>query len=974
MASGKKNRKKHKSRGRKVSAVNFNNKDARAVSRRLTAGEYQPALSGDAAEIKRLISKGKNKAAVSRAKKYHKSLGTQESERILVDAYLARIHEMVTKDFRVEAKALLELVGGRYNCPDHRLAELNAVMFAREGRIDELVHPLIDPGIKKEKRGAIEKVIKNEVVDINLLARCDVLPSDHSLKTGALDAAKAFAEVTTGFVDDGQIALPGVSRRSPLAPWKMLIKALACFYRYDDEICEKYLQAVDPESAPARLVPLIRQMTAGKANGNVSGCSALLIEKVVGNSQKMQKTLQKLDSALAGKKPQKLFKAARNAVNICEQSCPELIDRLKQHISIRSWMIDVDAEDVNRAMGGPSFKNAYFWRLHARAAEKKGIYLWACALWEEFRKHALHEGWFSDDSQAVSVIYLHMADLLQKLPAEDLDWQRSNFERTFRGFESYYHQQPRAVLEAVRKDTSGAFGTYFLYPEHLYRMASKIDSASETFRQWLEWSENHNSHWKKSDAVANAWHAAVPDDTRPLLSLMQSAEKRNALKKALGYLEKAERLDGLNPDVKRARLRLLAATAIRHLKQKKTHLAQKDFTEIEVLPQSGEGDRPAFLVALKAVCEMIDRKDDESSRLTDELYKRLGNKLTAKMVMEGLLTACGFSDPLTGFPSDAKEPLTGDDLVAAVASGCKLGDDMGIPVTIPRECEEKISDCFTTEVCTLDSATIRIIAQAALRNENLKLAYAAAGAGLSQGGAATARFLLLRARSLPAWEMTRRDDCITAAIELARRERDMDLIDEAIEWRRDGRGSPFGFSIWNNMRGESNFSLETDELNDVLLREKEARDYPSSRSLNFLNDYDDEDDDLEDSRCKYCDVRNCPDRDAAFRPVESYDDGFDDDDDDDDFDHFLDFDDALDNSLPVLPPELESLLMEALLKHGSKNGSLPDPDEFAQKDPELAAKILLKVLDAKADGSLPDLGRDLSSANGRRSRRSRRKR
>jgi hypothetical protein len=966
MSSRKKRRKKRISLHHGVSARQPVRKGVRNDTSRLTPGKSQTAPSDAADEIKQLISKGKSKAAVRKAKLYHKNLATHDSEMILVDAYVARIREMIAKGYIVEAKTLLELVGGRYNCPDHRIIELNAVISVREGRIDELVRPLADPSIPSENRAAIEKTIKNELVDLNLLARSKVISYDHPLKTGALAVAEAFAKVTSGFSQDEEIALPAISRRSPLAPWKMLIKALAFFYRHDDEICRKYLQAVDPESAPGRLVPLMREMIAGKANGNHGEKSSFLVEKVTGNSKKIRDALRMLDNALVANKPRKLFMAARNTVNICKQSCPELVDKLKQHISIRSWMIGVDAEDVNSALGGPSLKNAYFWRLHARAADIKGKYLWACAMLEEFRKHALYEGWFSEKSKEVSVIYLYMADLLRRLPAEDLEWLQSEFKREFRGFESDYHKQPRSIREAVCKDTASPSDTYFLYPEQLYRLAGEIDPAAETFRQWLEWVENHASHWKKCDSVALTWHTAVPDDTRPLLYLMKSAEKRNALNKALGYLEKAERLDGLDPNVKKARLRLLAATAVRHLKQKKTHLAQKDFAEIAVWPQFGEGDRPAFLVALKTVCAVIDGQQSQLSRLNAELITLLETPLTAKVVIQGLLQACGLSDQVTHLPAIAGETSEGHDLVAAIARGCKLGDDMGVAVVIPQKYEKKLRNFFTTADSSHDTAAIRIIAETALRNNNFELVYAAAGAGLLQDGAATARFLLLRARSFPAWEISRQDDCITAAIELARRERDMDLIDEAIEVRRDLNRMPFGFSIFNNIIGEDNSSMETEKLNEVLQLEKQAREYPSYMPDDFFNDFDDDDDDYcEESRCRYCDVKNCADRDAPFRPNELYDEDFDDDDDD--------LDDLLDDFLPDLPPELMLLLMEAFAKYG-RNGSLPDPDEIKRKDPKLAEQLLQKMLEAEADGTLPDLGRDWFPGADRRSRQSRPKR
>ncbi len=966
MSSRKKSRKKRKKVNHRLSTEKQKKKSTIDATSRLTPGKLKSKALGFADEVNRLISKGKVKAVLSRAKSHHKSLGTAESEMVLVDAYVARIREMTTKGYIVEAKTLLKLVRGRYNCPDHRLTELNAVISLREGKIGELVGPLEDPELPQHQRAAIEKIIKNELVDLSLLARCKALPSGHPLKTAARETAEAFARVTSGFVSDEEVALPAISRRSPLAPWKILIKALACFYRHDDERCEKYLNAVDPESAPERLVPLIRALITGQSKAGLDKSSALLVEKVIGNNKTTRDALQMLEAALAANKPRKVFKAVRKAVDVCEQFCPEIVERLKQHVSIRSWMLDLDAEDVIRAMGGPSLKNACFWRLYARAAEIKGQNFFACALWEEFRKHALHEGWFSGKSYESAEIYLRMAELTQRYPAEDFDWLQSKFERAFRGFESYYHGQPGSVLEAVRKNNKSTSEMYFLYPEHLYRLAGETDPVSETFRQWLEWTEDHTSSWKKRDAVAIAWNAAVPDDTRPLLYLMKSAEKRGAFKKALGYLERAEWLDGLNPDVKRARLRLLAATAVRHLKQKKTHLAQKDFAEIEVLPQSGEGDRPAFLVALKFVSAIIDGQESNLNRLNGELITLLDTALTAKVVIQGLQRACGLSDRQTRLAGSANDPLEGKDLVTAFARGCRLGDDMGIPIAIPPEYEKELRDFFSTEDRLQDTDTIRIVAETALRNKNFELAYAAAGAGLSQHGAAIARFLVLRARSLPAWAMNRRRDCITAAIEFARRERDMDLIDEAIELRRVGYRRPFGFSFFNDIDGDSNPSMETEELNEVLQLEREEREYPTHYSSDDFFDNDD-DDDYYGSDCRNCDAKDCQDRKAPFRPDELYDDDFD----DDDFEVHLDNDNLIDDLLPDLPPELISLIMKVVSKHG-RNGSFPDPDELARKDPWLADQLERKLKEAAADGTLPDFERDWFP--NRRARKSKRRR
>jgi len=187
--------------------------------------------------------------------------------------------------------------------------------------------------------------------------------------------------------------------------------------------------------------------------------------------------------------------------------------------------------------------------------------------------------------------------------------------------------------------------------------------------------------------------------------------------------------------------------------------------------------------------------------------------------------------------------------------------------------------------------------------------------------------------------------------------------------RRNGNRMPFGFSLFNSMIGADKPSMDAEELNDVLELEKEAREYPSHyMSDDFFDDYDDDDDDDEESDCRYCDAKNCRDRRAPYRPDKLYAEEFDD---DDDIDDFPDFNTLLEDFLPDLPPDLMSLIMKVFAKHG-RNGSFPDPDELARKDPWLADQLQRELQKAETGGTLPDLGQDWFP--GRRSRKTKRKR
>ena len=572
-----------------------------------------------------------------------------------------------------------------------------------------------------------------------------------------------------------------------------------------------------------------------------------------------------------------------------------------------------------------------------------------------------------------------MANLLSDMADTDFEWARSQFENTFKrskGLSSYYKQQPKVISEAVRKNKEVGLHTDFLYPERLYELACKMDPTPEVFANWLEWVGKGNLHRKSSNEVALAWHEAIPNDARPLLYLAKSAEKRSAFRKCLTYLDEAERIDGLNPEVKKIRLRLLVATAIRHLKQKKAHLAKKDFKEMEALPLFKVGDRPAFLTALRSVCAMIEGDKGELSRLKNRLIKLMGSQLSAAMILQELLKACGLPEGASDLPLTPNEGLKDDALLLAVARGCLLGDDVGFPVAIPTVYEEDMEEAFATNVPALDAAMMGAIAEAALRCNLPELAYAVSGAGLLEDDAASAGFLLLRARSLPSLEVSRKNDCIDAAIALARRERDMDLIDEAIELRRNANGPSFFSPVRDRRMKEKIFSTDPEGIKGVLMREREDREYPASSFGSPFEDFDDDDeyDDHDSDRCRHCDIEDCPDRTAEYVPGD-VDDWDDDDEWEEDDTELLEamLDDGLLDLPPDVPPEAIPILLEMALKYGDEEGGLPDPDELFKKDPELAEKLFKILFDAEAKGNFHDLGSDRLPGSGRGSRKKARK-
>ena len=175
-------------------------------------------------------------------------------------------------------------------------------------------------------------------------------------------------------------------------------------------------------------------------------------------------------------------------------------------------MAGAKADRVTAAMGGPSLKNAYFWRLLARAHEETpddplAIPL-ACSVWEEFRRHAVHEKWFPAKGPEIATLYLHMADLWQRIPDEEMDARHvARSPRHSPGTRSTYAGQPpeiRALMPAPgRRDEF-----YYLSPDALFERACEADPCAENFQRWLNWAVQHETG--REDQVAERWAAALP--------------------------------------------------------------------------------------------------------------------------------------------------------------------------------------------------------------------------------------------------------------------------------------------------------------------------------------------------------------------------------------------------------------------------------------------------------------------------------
>jgi hypothetical protein len=713
------------------------------------------------ASIRELITSGDHRNALERAKVAHRSSGTAASEALLVDAYAERICSLLRRNLTVEAKSLIDLVRQRYPTARTRLDGLVAPVAAPRVSLDDLVRPLSQPDVAAERRAAIEQAIKRDVDDLAALARCEALAVDDPLRKAASALERAFAAVTSGAVAAELLALREVSHRSPLAPWKSLVRAIATFYGGDDEACRRHLDAIEPASAPARLVPAVQAMLGGEVATLTPGAAALRAQII--RPSGLKSALHALDQAFEAGRKGPILHAVRGAVQECRRSSPGQIDALKQRISVRCAMAGLDAPRVIAAMGDSSRHDAMFLRLFARGMEEtrdpENILL-ACKSWEDFRQAAVQDGWFAGNGPEAAALALHMATLVGELPEQMLrDLQRSSRAETRAGGEKLA----------------------FLFPEELYRRACVLDPHPEAFEQWMAWASRHRGD--QVERVARAWHKIRPRDTEPLLRLLKNAEERGALHAALGCVAKLEQIDPLQAAIRGTRLRLLAASVLRHIKQKKPPFAEADLIALAALPDTQEGDRPAFVAAVRVMLAEVRGRQEEIARARVELERLLGG--TAAKLLLFVVTAMAKQGAIARLdPPNRLSKVERRGLPGAVARVCMLSADLKLKLELPWPWIAETARQFSHTRQLLGINQLIVLGDAALASGHTGLAYAASAAGLDRGGATVARFLLLRARSVVE-DSTRHVVCAKAAAELARHAQDMELVEQSVELVRE---------------------------------------------------------------------------------------------------------------------------------------------------------------------------------------------
>ncbi len=760
-----------------------------------------PGLAEWRTRIEALLARGKSRDAVEAAKQCLKSTPGPDAEALAVKAYTARIEALQASGLHREAQALGALVSERFPAYQVAFAVPMLQSAVAAGNFETLLTALTTADASRQRE--LEAILTCRLTDPAVLAASPALPDDHPLKRMAHAVSEVLTAVTTGPLPASALApLHAIPRHSPLAPWKLVIRALDAFYRHDDATVLANLSAIPADAGPGRLVPVLRQLVGDNGlPAERSFAVTTLLEHVSGPRPAARAQLTQLAQALTARHERQALAAVQALLPRFQSASAPLRRTFLASVLHHWYRHDLPPENLLRLL--PQGKRQPdIIRLIALTLERTE---WDAALeaWQSYLTAATAAGLLSTTGPEIACVLLHMAGLFPPDPEAVLDTLGVASE------------------DELRQDIRAGELPSCFDRAALLEQARTADPTPPVFRALMA----HYEQWgdpQRAEAEAESWRRAHPHDLEPVLHLLRAAERRGAIRKALTLLAEAEALDRVHPEVRQSRFRLLLAGAERRIKEGKPALALDDLARVALEPRASEGDHQTYRLALCWVAAQQRGDPAAAACFEHDLTTTAGNPVLCALILEAIGTSLAVPLP----PLPAASPAPGQE-IDGLARACELFRALDRPLTVPPALLKRVEH----HLHSASAAQLHALCAGGLRMGRPVLTYRAAGLGLELHDAMAYRFLLARGQALSAWvaqdAQERARLCLRAARELAGRTRDMDAV-------RDASAALETVSEWGMVDAvltgmlspPTETALTQEEITDILERERQNRTPP----------------------------------------------------------------------------------------------------------------------------------------------------
>lgn len=709
--------------------------------------------------LERLLAEGDTRRAVEAAKDLVREQPGTESEALAASAYVQRIGTLIAEGLGREAGAMAAIVRERF--PAHLSGYAAALEDAglAAGDFDSILRQLSTA--ESAQRAAIEERLMPWLTDPRAIAGSSVIDPADPLAREAADVADVFEIVTARLASPEELArLNDVRRRSPLAPWKLLVRAIDAFHRNDDARVASNVAAIDARSPAARAGALLTGLTTGTGKKEHSFAAERLFERISGGRVTIAAQLRNIEDAANNDDRKRL----REEIRAFTRSCDPLSEFARNQIrmALLPFCVGYFSPEQFASLFRIDENDPTMERYSALIMEISGM-PFAGGIWNayanDFLERHLIEPW-----QAVE-IYLHALAL-----GEDSD------DDPFICRDPTHDHPVNEIPETA----------------HVIERIIDLDPAPSVLARLVPYFERiENSELRR---ILTAWHKRDPNDPEPLVRLLKLNDREKRYAEAVALVRIGDGMKILDPEYARLRLRVLFRSAEQLLGSGKRGAAALLLDQIADRPEDIDENAGTWLLALQWATATPDRAGDRLA----ELAKR---GVPGEIVMAEITGELNLPFAL---PSSHASPA---ELLDGVRRGVHMLQSAG---RIPQRCGWLLE---RTEPY-LDRATeaeLMSIGSAAFVLRMVPLAWNATGRALSIEGSNLQRALLLRAEILLQVKANpaRALQAIEAARTLALNAHDTDIVHRAAELAHEVR--------FYRMREEK---LEQREIDAIVDRER----------------------------------------------------------------------------------------------------------------------------------------------------------
>jgi hypothetical protein len=683
---------------------------------------------GTRARLEQFLAKGDTRGAVEAAKLLVREEPGTASETLAVSAYAERIKFLIAEGLGREAAALASIVRERFPAQlSPWTSLLDDARFAA-GDFDWILSELSDAS--EERRAAVEERLLPWIVDPAAIARSAALDPADALAREARVVAELFDTITSRLASpEAMAALGDIRRRSPFAPWKLLVRAIDAFHRNDDDRVTANVGAIDPRSPAARAGAVLSELTGGRAKGQRSFHVERLIDRVSGGRATIASQIRSIEAAAKADDRRRI----RDEMRALSKSFDTLSPYVREQLRLALLPLVGLYFEPEQLAGLMRIDERDMERYGATLVELTGM-PFVGGIWAGYADGRLETGEF--EPWQAAEIYLHALSMGgdEEVPFAWMD-------------------PPDDHPAGEQLDTA--------------RIIEKIIAARPA-PAVLERLTPHFDRLDKKELrrVLTAWRKADPQAPEPLLRLLRLAEKQRRYDDALPLIRHGDRMKTIDPEFARLRLRLSLRRAEQLLGAKKREAAASLLAELAARPEDLGEDVATYVLALQWAAA----PPATAAELLAELTQR---GVVGELVLAQVMGSLGMQFALPASHASA------EDLLEGVRRGITALHSVHV---IPRHAAWFVQRT-QPYVDRADERQSLAIGSAALVSEMMDLAWAATARGLEIAGPLLHRVLLLRAEILLDLraERTRTIAAIEAVRALAQRAHDSDSVARATE-------------------------------------------------------------------------------------------------------------------------------------------------------------------------------------------------